>query len=66
MANGIDGPDDLEPTWSDLALALSVWRDALTDLSLSLHDHLFEFDAAHRQDAATLAQELSDRVMRSA
>jgi hypothetical protein len=61
-AGGIDDSDDLGPKWADLALALSVCRDALVDLSLALRDHLFEFDSVQRQEAAKIAQDLSEKL----
>jgi hypothetical protein len=62
MAGNFNDPGDLDLTWTDLVLALSACRDALTDLSLALRDHLFEVDSDTRQKAGELEQELTDKL----
>jgi hypothetical protein len=62
MTDDGTNPGSLDPTWADLALALTDCRDALTDLSLSLRDHLFDLDTVHRQSAWKMAQALPEKI----
>ena len=65
MAGDSNDAGDLGLTWGELALTLAVCRDALTDLSLTLQDRLFEIDVIRRQEAEKITQELAKKLMKS-
>jgi hypothetical protein len=62
MKADFNDPGDSALAFADLAAALSAYRDALTDLSLALRDHLFDVDADGRKDAGAIEQELTEKL----
>jgi hypothetical protein len=62
MADSINDPSELALAWADLALALSVLRDNLTELSFSMSDYIFELDMVRRLEAVQIAQQLSEKI----
>ncbi len=62
MTDKLDDSDGPDAPWAELADALVVFRDALTQTSLCLNDYLFEHDVVGRGEASDMAQQLAQKI----
>ncbi len=62
MTNKHNDSDGVDARWAELAVALAAFRDALTQTSLCLKDHMFEHDVVGQGKASDMAQQLVEKI----